>query len=75
MTKYSQHLKPHWDTVGWFNTLLIRFSMTYDERERDAIADYLATMTDENPELRPYARNAGIPSILPDYHRAVYHNV
>lgn len=55
--------------------MLIRFSMTYDERERDAIADYLATMTDEHPELRPYARNAGIPSILPDYHKAVYHNV
>ena len=73
MTKYSQHLKPHWDTVGWFNTLLIRFSMTYDDREREALTDYLANITDEHPELRPYARNAGVPSILPNEYRAIHH--
>ena len=73
MTKYSQHLKPHWDTVGWFNTLLIRFSMTYDDREREALTDYLANITDEHPELRSYARNAGVPSILPDEHKVIHH--
>jgi len=66
VTKYADHRKPQWDTVGWFSTLLVRMAFTNDPVEQDAIMVELATITDEVPELRPYARNAGVSGVLPD---------
>jgi hypothetical protein len=41
-------------------------AFTNDPVEQDAIMVELATITDEVPELRPYARNAGVSGVLPD---------
>lgn len=65
MTKYQEHRKPHWDTIGWFSTLMVRIALTNDDEERKELLHDLAVMTDEMPELRPYGRKAGA-SCLPD---------
>jgi len=65
VTKYSAHLK-RWDVLDWFNTLLIRMSMTYNEKERLMLFSEIGNITDQYPEFRPYARKAGVPRILPD---------
>ena len=57
-----------WDTLDWFNTFLIRMSMTYNEKERFELFSEIGNITDQYPELRPYARKAGVPRILPDHY-------
>jgi len=65
VTKYSAHLK-RWDVLDWFNTLLIRMSMTYNEKERLMLFSEIGNITDQYPEFRSHARKAGVPRILPD---------
>lgn len=55
-----------WDTLDWFNTLLIRVSITYSEKERLELFSEIGNITDQYPELRLYARKAKVPRILPD---------
>ena len=57
-----------WDTFDWFNALLIRMSMTYNEKERLMLFSEIGSITDQYPEFRPYARKAGVPRILPDHY-------
>lgn len=73
MTKYSDILKPQWDTIGWFSTLLVRLSYSNDPVEQNSIMMELATISDEVPTLRPYAREAGVPHVLPDNFPQQYH--
>lgn len=64
-SEYFSNLK-RWDVLDWFNTLLIRVSMTYNEKERLMLFSEIGSLTDFYPEFRPYARKAGVPRILPD---------
>lgn len=66
MSKYQEHMKPHWDTIGWFSTLLVRMAYTHDEQERKELMLELASITDDAPQLRPVARKAGVTGLLPD---------
>lgn len=72
MTKYQQHLKPHWDTIGWFSTIMVRIATTDDEMERKELLHDLSVITDEMPELRPYGRKAGASCLPDDYPMVSY---
>lgn len=61
----------HWDLVGWFSTLMVRIALTDDEQERKELMNELVPITDELPYLRPYARNIGVKSLLPDSYKGV----
>ena len=73
MSKYAEHRKYHWDTIGWFHTLAGRLPDAENDAEWDSLASQLASISDEVPFLRKHCRELGIDFVLNDNHEAVFH--
>ncbi|MBM4179563.1 MAG: hypothetical protein FJ211_09545 [Ignavibacteria bacterium] len=71
MSKYAEHRKAHWDTVGWFHTLAGRLPDVESNEEWNALATQLASISDEVPFLRKHCRELGINFVLNDNCEAI----
>jgi len=66
MTEYPEHIKSKHDYLTWFAMLMVRIALTEDEQEQKELFSEVASITDEYPELRDFARKAGVTGVLPN---------